>query len=103
MMGDLAQQLGSFELSFQDVLLGSFADPIAPIRDFLDLFKKLTVAVENLQGLLHISDLKVSVLHLLKNGAPDGLELLPADRRILLGSFALEFQLSGIGQILRDP
>ena len=103
MMRDLAQQLGSFELSFQDILLAAFANPIAPVRDFLDLFKKLAVAVENLQGLLDVSDLKVSFLHLLKNGAPDGFELLPADRGILLGGFALELQLSRIRQVLRDP
>ena len=102
MMRDLAQQLGSFELSFQDILLAAFANPITSIRDFLDLFKKLTVAVENLQGLLDVGDLKVSVLHLLKNGAPDGFELLPADRSILLGGFALELQLSRIGQVLRN-
>ena len=81
MMRDFTQQLGSFELSFQHILLTALANAIASVCDFLDLFKKLTVAVENLQGLLDISDLKVRFLHLLKNGAPVRLRASPCRRQ----------------------
>src|SRR5437868_9312352 len=103
MMRDLAQQLGSFELSFQDILLAAFAHSIAPIRNSLDLLQQLAVAIENLLGLLEIGDLKVRFLHLLKNRAPDHFKLFPADCGILPGGFALEFQLSRILHVLRDP
>src|ERR1700674_1038335 len=96
MMRNLAQQLGSFELSFQHILLAALADAIPPIRDSLDLFKQPAIAVENLQGLLDIGDLKVRFLHLLKDGAPYGFEFLPAYGGVLLGGFALELQLSRI-------
>src|ERR1041385_2550346 len=101
MMRNLAQQLGPFKLSLQHILLAALADTVARIGDLLDLLQDLPVALEDLQRLLHVRNLKIGFLDLLKNGSPHGFQLVPADCSVLLRRFALELELSRIRKILR--
>src|SRR6266436_3711199 len=101
--GNLLQNLGVLQLSLKNILLVPLPDPVARFRDLLNLAQDLVVVLQNWQGLLKVSELKIHEFQCLDCLTPHPVRLIVDRVSFALRNLGSETTLAWIWKLLRCP
>src|SRR5690242_10719367 len=76
------QKLCFFELSLQNILLISLANPVIGFGNFCNLIKQLAVALEQLKLLVFVGQFEIRFFQLLNNGSSYRLDTVTSGRSV---------------------